>query len=49
MFVAMKREVLRLGEYEQELFVSQTPELWSLADSVIEVKRFIACRERQTA
>ncbi len=49
MFVAMKREVLRLGGYEQELFVSQTPELWSLADSVIEVKRFIACRERQTA
>lgn len=49
MFVAMKREVLRLGGYEQELFVSQTPELWSLADSVIEVKRFSACRERQAA
>ena len=49
MFVAMKREVLRLGGYEQELFVSQTPELWSLADSVIEVKRFSAGRERQAA
>jgi exonuclease SbcC len=49
MFVAMKREVIRLGGYEQELFVSQTPELWSLADSVIEVKRFSACRERRTA
>ncbi|WP_140637262.1 AAA family ATPase [Methylibium rhizosphaerae] len=47
MFMAMKREVLRLGGYEQELFVSQTPELWSLADSVIEVKRFSACRDRQ--
>ena len=49
MFVAMKREVIRLGGYEQELFVSQTPELWLLADSVIEVKRFSACRERRTA
>ena len=39
MFMAMKREVLRLGGYEQELFVSQTPELWSLADYVIEVSR----------
>lgn len=38
MFIAMKREVLRLGGYEQEVFVSQTPELWSLADCVIEVK-----------
>jgi exonuclease SbcC len=37
MFMAMKREVLRLGGYEQELFVSQTPELWALADSVVEV------------
>lgn len=38
MFMAMKREVLRLGGYEREIFVSQTPELWSLADCVIEVK-----------
>lgn len=37
MFVAMKREVLRLGGYEQEIFVSQTPELWAIADSVIDV------------
>ncbi len=42
MFMAMKREVLRLGGYEQELFVSQTPELWALADCVIEVKHFNA-------
>ena len=27
MFLAMKREVLRLGGYKQEFFVSQTPEL----------------------
>lgn len=37
MFVAMKREVLRVGGYEQEIFVSQTAELWSLADKVIDV------------
>ena len=30
MFMAMKREVLRLGGYEQEYFISQTPELLSL-------------------
>ena len=42
MFMAMKREVLRLGGYEQELFVSQTPELWGLADCVIEVRHFNA-------
>jgi len=37
MFMAMKREVLRVGGYEQEIFVSQTAELWSLADRVIDV------------
>lgn len=42
MFVAMKREVLRLGGYEQELFVSQTPELWSMADCVIDVQQLSA-------
>jgi exonuclease SbcC len=45
MFVAMKREVLRLGGYEQELFVSQTPELWGLADCVIDVGRLAAGQE----
>lgn len=37
MFMAMKREVLRIGGYEREFFVSQTPELWELADAVIDV------------
>jgi exonuclease SbcC len=37
MFVQMKREVLRLGGYEQEIFVSQTPELWEMADRVIDL------------
>jgi exonuclease SbcC len=35
MFMAMKREVLRLGGYASEFFVSQTPELtgWPIASS----------------
>ncbi|HET9643050.1 MAG TPA: DNA repair protein [Burkholderiaceae bacterium] len=39
MFVAMKREVLRLAGYEKEIFVSQTPQLWEMADCVIDVGR----------
>jgi exonuclease SbcC len=38
MFMAMKREVLRLGGYEREFFISQTPELTALADAVIDVE-----------
>jgi exonuclease SbcC len=37
MFMAMKREVLRLGGYEREFFVSQTPELTAMADAVIDL------------
>jgi len=37
MFMAMKREVLRLGGYEREFFVSQTPELTAMADAVIDM------------
>jgi exonuclease SbcC len=37
MFMAMKREVLRLGGYEQEFFVSQIPELTAMADVVIDL------------
>ena len=37
MFMAMKREVLRLGGYEREYFISQTPELTAMADAVIDV------------
>ncbi len=37
MFMAMKREVLRLGGYEREFFVSQTPELAAMADAVIDL------------
>ena len=38
MFMAMKREVLRLGGYECEYFVSQTPELTSMADCIIDLE-----------
>jgi exonuclease SbcC len=36
-FMAMKREVLRLGGYEREFFISQTPELTAMADAVIDL------------
>jgi exonuclease SbcC len=35
MFMQMKREVLRLGGYSREIFVSQAPELSAMADVVI--------------
>jgi exonuclease SbcC len=37
MFMAMKREVLRLGGYEREYFITQTPELAAMADVVIDL------------
>jgi DNA repair protein SbcC/Rad50 len=37
MFMDMKREVIRLGGYEREFFVSQTPELTAMADKVIDL------------
>lgn len=37
MFLAMKREVLRLGGYAREIFISQTPELTAMADAVIDL------------
>ena len=41
MFMAMKREVLRLGGYQQEFFVSQTPELTAMADAVIDLDAMV--------
>jgi exonuclease SbcC len=37
MFMAMKRGVLRLGDYAREFFVLQTPELTAMADVVIDL------------
>ena len=37
MFMAMKREVLRLGGYAREIFISQTLELTAMADAVIDL------------
>lgn len=42
MFMAMKREVLRLGGYQREYFVSQTPELASMADVVIDMDALVS-------
>lgn len=36
-FMRMKREVLRIGGYEREFFISQTPDLVDEADGVIDV------------
>lgn len=40
MFMAMKREVLRLGGYQREFFVSQTPELTAMADAIIDLETY---------
>jgi exonuclease SbcC len=42
MFMAMKREVLRLGGYATEYFVSQTPELTAMADRTIDLDAMVA-------
>ena len=39
-FMAMKREVLRIGGYRQEYFISHTPELSEMADAVIDLDRY---------
>jgi DNA repair protein SbcC/Rad50 len=41
-FMRMKREVLRLGKYEREFFISQTPDLVNEADAVIDVEALAA-------
>lgn len=38
----MKREVLRLGGYASEFFVSQTPELTTMADCIIDLEDMAA-------
>lgn len=38
-FMAMKREVLRIGGYAQEYFISHTRELTEIADAVIDLER----------
>jgi len=46
MFMTMKREVLRLGGYAREFYVSQTPELTALADATIDLDALSAKEER---
>lgn len=40
MFIAMKRAVLRIGRYDREYFVSQTPELTAMADAVLDLGQY---------
>ena len=37
MFLAMKRQVMQLGNYQQEFFISHTPELAAMADATIDL------------
>ncbi len=39
-FMAMKREVLRIGGYRQEYFISHTPELSEMADAIIDLDQY---------
>ena len=38
-FMAMKRQAMTLGKFKQEIFISQTPELWGMADRVIHINQ----------
>ncbi len=48
MFMDMKREVIRLGRYQREFFVSQTTELTAMADQVIDLDSFALVQEAAT-
>jgi len=37
LFVTMLRKALHIGEFEQQIFISQSPELWAMADKAIDV------------
>ncbi|GGC22966.1 DNA repair protein [Pseudoduganella buxea] len=41
MFMAMKRAVLDIGDYNQEFFISHTPELIEMADAVIDLDQYV--------
>ncbi|MHB8252890.1 MAG: hypothetical protein ACYDEV_04180 [Acidiferrobacter sp.] len=40
--MATKRRVLEMGGYEQEFFVSQSPELWGMADAIIDLEAIMS-------
>lgn len=40
MFVNMKKKVLEIGDYDIEYFISHTPELWQMADMVIDISDY---------
>ncbi|MHB8252895.1 MAG: hypothetical protein ACYDEV_04205 [Acidiferrobacter sp.] len=40
--MATKRRVLEIGGYEQEFFVSQSPELWGMADAIIDLEALVS-------
>ena len=36
-FMAMKRAVLKAGGYKREFLITHTPELWNMADYILDV------------
>lgn len=42
LFIEMKRKVLEIGGYRRDYFISHTPELWELADAVIDISELRA-------
>ena len=38
-YLTMKREVLKIGGYKREYLITQTPELWEMADHIIDVTK----------
>lgn len=38
-YMTMKREVLKIGGYKREYLITQTPELWEMADHIIDVTK----------
>jgi exonuclease SbcC len=48
MFMAMKREMLRVGGYRREVYISQNPELTAMADVIIDLEHYVALMSERT-
>ena len=48
MFMAMKREVLRVGGYRREVYISQNSELTAMADVIIDLEHYVALMSERT-
>lgn len=41
-FMAMKRKVLEIGNYDREIFISHSPETWDVADTKINLQEYVS-------